>query len=67
MTEQAREILLAELCKLSPIAQEAVQELLSLYDEHRNYIEAEKFLSELPNIPMSSQGVSKSLERVGKL
>ena len=61
MTEQAREVLLAELCRLSPIAQEAVQELLSLYDEHRNNIEAEKFLSELPNIPMSSQGVSKSL------
>ena len=61
MTEQAREVLLAELCRLSPIAQEAVQELLSLYDEHRNNIEAEKFLSELPNIPMISQGVSKNL------
>lgn len=61
MTEDVQRILASELYKLSPIAQEAVNELLSLYEEYRSIIEAEKFLSELPDIPLTSQGISISL------
>ena len=47
MTEQMKKILLSELHKLSPLAQEAVWELLLLHEEHQDFIDAEEFLSEL--------------------
>ena len=61
MTEQIREILLSELYKLSPIAQEAVKKLLEDYEERRIMLEAENFLKNLPVVPMISQGVSYDL------
>ncbi|MBR0289747.1 MAG: hypothetical protein IJQ82_12285, partial [Selenomonadaceae bacterium] len=61
MTEKSRKILLSELYKLSPLAQEAVNELLAGYEERRTILNAEKFLYELTNIPKNSQGVPKNL------
>ena len=61
MTEKGRKALIAEMYKLSPLAQETVNELLKIHDERQNILEAEKFLYELPEIPISSQGVSKNL------
>lgn len=61
MTEKGRKALMAEMHKLSPLAQDTVNELLAIYDERQNIFAAEKFLCELPEIPMSSQGASKNL------
>ncbi len=51
MNDTARKILLAELYKLSPPAQEAVRELLT----------AEQCLAALPEIPQSSKGADVNL------
>lgn len=55
MTEHAREILLSELHKLSPLARETVNELLTDYDKHCNTFNAERFLYELIDIPKFPQ------------
>lgn len=61
MNERMKKVLLAELHKLSPIAQQAVNELLADYEERRLVIEAENFLHELPAVPINSQAAGKRL------
>ena len=61
MTEQMKEILLAELHKLSPLAQKAVHELLATYAESSAAFDAENFLLELTAVPMTSKSADKNL------
>ena len=61
MTKEAQKILQEELYKLSPLAQEVVNELIVFYNERHTLIEAEQFIYELTEIPLHSQETNASL------